>query len=182
MPLAIETQGLHPSTALCLEALQWLHEKRDFSTILDMGCGNGILSVAAAAIWDANVLAVDVSEKALKDAEKNLSEHAILEQVTLLRSDGFTEPLIRKLAPYDLLLCNMLAEFTVETARHIKAYLADDGIAILAGILAWKAEMVETAYKSLGFEIIKQTSNSPWQCYVIGHASAAHKGAIVTKP
>jgi len=169
MPLTIETEGLHPSTGLCLEALQWLHEQRDFVNILDMGCGNGILSVAAAAIWDAKVLAVDISEKAIGDAAENIKKHGLEEQITLLRGNGFSDKLINVESPYDLIICNMLAEFTVETVQEVKKHLAGDGICLLAGILAWKAEEVKTAYSALGFEIIKQIANSPWQAYILRH-------------
>jgi ribosomal protein L11 methyltransferase len=167
MPIAIETAGIHPSTGLCLEALQWLHEDRDFENILDMGCGNGILSTVAASIWEAKVLAVDISEKALADAEKNITDQNVDNLVTLLRSDGFLNPMIRQRSPYDLIICNMLAEFTVETAREVKNHLAKGGICLLAGILAWKADGVETAYAGLGFEIIKEIKNSPWCAYIL---------------
>jgi len=168
MTLAIETEGLHPSSGLCLEAMQWL-ERQDFRHVLDMGCGNGILSVVAATVWDAGVLAVDISEKAIGDAGRNITAHGLEQRITLLRSDGFSHPLIGERAPYDLILCNMLAEFTVEMAPQVKSHLAEGGVCILAGILAWKAGAVETLYNGLGFEIIKQTSNSPWQAYVLRH-------------
>ena len=174
MPLAIETEGLHPSSELCLQALQWLHEQRDFRNVLDMGCGNGILSAVAASVWDAKVLAVDISEKAIADAEQNIAAYELTERVTPLRSDGFSAPEISRRAPYDLILCNMLAEFTVETARRLKTCLAPDGICILAGILAWKAEPVEMTYSALGFETIKEFTNSPWRAYIMR--------SIVTKP
>lgn len=181
MPIAFETEGIHPSTGLCLEALQWLHERQDFHNILDMGCGNGILSVAAAAVWDAQVLAVDISEKALEDAKENIENHEIEQNITLLRSDGFSAPEIEARAPYDLILCNMLAEFTVETALYINKLLASNGFCILAGILAWKAETVEAAYTRLGFEIVHKTGNSPWQAAILRHSSETGKNAIVTK-
>jgi ribosomal protein L11 methyltransferase len=169
MPIAIETKGIHPSTGLCFEALQWLHDQRAFHNILDMGCGNGILSVAAASVWDARVLAVDVSEKALSDATKNIENQEVKDSITLLRSDGFSAPLISQRAPYDLIICNMLAEFSVEEAQKMKKCLAPDGMCILAGILAWKAETVKTVYSSLGFEITKEFSVSPWLAAVLCH-------------
>ncbi len=152
-----------------MKALQWLHEARDFTNILDMGCGNAILSTVAATIWEAKVLAVDISEKALEDAGRNITAHGLDRQITLFRSDGFSDPLIDQRAPYDLIICNMLAEFTVETARQVQKYLAPGGICLLAGILAWKAEAVKTTYSSLGLEIVKEMANSSWQSYVMRH-------------
>ena len=76
MPLAINTQHLHPASALCLEALQWLHAREEFANILEIGCGSGILSVACASIWDANIIAADISPKAVFKANAGLENNA----------------------------------------------------------------------------------------------------------
>jgi len=148
-------------------AMQWLQERGDFSHILEMGCGNGILSVTAATIWDAEVLAADISDKALADAAAHIAANGMENRITLLKSDMFFAPQIKRRAPYDLIICNMLAHQLTQMAPDIRANLAQNGICILSGMLAWLAGDTKTAYKSLGFEIIKEIPNANWLTCVI---------------
>lgn len=174
MTIAIDTQGLHPATELFLEILQELQEEGDFRAILDMGCGNGILSVVAAAIWDAQVVAVDISPKALEDAARNIAANDLGDQVTLLRSDGFAHPAIREHSPYDLIFFNCLAEPIVSMALQLQACLRPGGLAIVGGILAWKAPELEAYYASLGFITLRRFSQQQWHAFVFQSKSALH--------
>jgi len=167
MPIAIDTAGLHPATESCLEALQWLYEEHIFSNILDMGCGNGVLSLAAAGIWNARVLAADIAPQAIADTTKNIARHKLEALVTPLHSDGFAHELIRAHAPYDLIIFNLLAEPIVQMAPEVKSHLAHGGVCILSGILAWLAADVESIYTGLGFTVLKTITRSPWQTYIM---------------
>jgi ribosomal protein L11 methyltransferase len=169
MTIAIDTIGLHPASVLCLEAMHWLHEKTDATNILEIGCGNGILSVAAASIWGAKVIAADISPNAVADTTANIARHGLEAFITAVRSDGFDHPEIRQNAPYDLILCNVLAELLARLGPDIKKSLKTNGYIIMSGILAWKAPELELAYKGLGFEIAHKISNSPWNCYILCH-------------
>jgi ribosomal protein L11 methyltransferase len=167
MTLAIDTQNLHPTTELSLEALQWLQVREGFANILDIGCGNGILSVVAAHAWETKVLAVDISPNAVADTEKTIGEYGLEEQVTVLRSDGFSHPEMHARAPYDLIICNLLADILVRIAPEVKKSLRPGGYAVLSGSLAWMSENVEKGYSSLGFEIVKKIEKSPWCAYIM---------------
>lgn len=167
MSIAIDTIGIHPATECCFEALQWLHERRTFANALDMGCGNGILACAAASIWDAKVIAVDISEQAIADTKKNIAAHQLEHHVTPLRSDGFFEQMIHAKAPYDLILFNLLAEQHVEMAPYVKSHLQNGGVCIASGILAWKAEAVDIVYRQLGFTPLHTIDHLPWRAYIL---------------
>lgn len=167
MHIAIDTVGAHPATSLCIEALQWLQARHAVGNVLDMGCGNGILSVVAASVWNARVLAVDISEKALSDARRHIADNQLENRIKLLRSDGFVERTINEAGPYDLILLNMLAEFAVSQAQAVRACLRPGGFVILSGLLAWKAADTEQSYKALGFELLEKFSESPWQACVL---------------
>lgn len=169
MNIAITAAGLHPTTESCLEALQWLHERREFHNVLDMGCGNGILSVASASLWQAQVLAVDVSEKAVQDTQSMVNEHQLQASVTVAHSNGFNNPLIKKKSPYDLILFNLLAEPIIHMAPMVQANIATNGVVVLSGILAWLEEAVTNTYKTLGFEFIHEITNNPWRTLVACH-------------
>lgn len=132
-----------------------------------MGCGDGMLSLAAAKMWNVQVLAVDISEAAVADARANAAAHRLNHLVTAARSDGLSDPVIKERAPYDLIIFNLLAEPIMEWASEVKSHLAPGGVAILSGILAWKAEPVKTLYETMGFKIIHTLSHSPWEVLVV---------------
>jgi ribosomal protein L11 methyltransferase len=169
--LSVETSGLHPTTASCLEALSWLSERACCKKTLEIGCGNGVLSAVAAAIWQGQVVAADIAEKALEDSRNHLAAQGLLTQVTLLRSDGFSNPKIHQQAPYDLIIGNLLAELQVRFAPHYRQHLSPDGHLLISGILEWKKEEIIMLYKDLGFSIVHQLTASPWHTLILRHAT-----------
>jgi ribosomal protein L11 methyltransferase len=169
MTIAVSTEGLHPTTESCLEALQWLQETKECRNVLDMGCGNGILSVVAASIWDAKVLAADISDKAVEDTRQMAAANGLGDVISVIRSDGIDNHLIKNNSPYDLICFNLLAEPIIKSAPLIKALLAKDGICIISGILRWESEAVINTFKELNIEIYKELSNTPWCTYLLCH-------------
>ena len=167
----VDTHGLHPSTLLCLRALETLHARTDIKSALDMGCGNGILAAVTANIWSANVLAADISPNAVKDAQDALLAQQLQTRVTVVRSDGFSHPEIARNAPYDLIVCNMLADFLLDMAENMHKYAAKQGYLLLSGIFAWRAADIEAAYQTLGFEIQEKFEESPWVATLLRHKS-----------
>ena len=167
MNLTINTDRLHPATASCIEALKLLSATHKFTRILDMGCGSGILSIISAGLWNAGVLAVDVSQEAVAETQRQIIQHQMSNRVQALRSDGFSEKTIGQRAPYDLIIFNLLAEPIARMAPQVKQHLANDGVCILSGILAWLADDVERAYSRLGFRVVKTFSNSPWMTFIL---------------
>lgn len=167
--ITLDTEGLHPSTISCIEALQWLHGREPFKNIAEIGCGNGILSAVAASIWQANVLAADISPKAIEDTKKNIADYKLESLITPIRSDGFTHKDISANAPYDLVIANLLAELQLRMAPDIKKHCRTGGYLLLSGILEWKSAEIEQAYTSLGFEIQHKIINSPWTSYIFRH-------------
>jgi ribosomal protein L11 methyltransferase len=169
VPLTLDTQNLHPTTEACLLAMQRLQDTCEFSTILDIGCGNGILSVVAAHAWDARVLAADISPNAVKDATATVAAYRLEDRIRVIRSDGFSDPQISAGAPYDLVVCNLLADLLLRMAPDVKNSLAPGGYAILSGSLSWLAEGVKQAYLDLGFEIVEEITLAPWVAYLARH-------------
>ncbi len=186
MAFALETQNLHPATLLCLQALQDLPENFRPASVQDLGCGNGILSIVSAEIWpEAQITAVDISPKAVADAEAAVRERKMENRVFVHRNDVFLHlkpDFTRAMPTFDLSLCNLLADIVIPAAPDLKKSVSFGGYIILSGILAWKAPPIESAYTGLGFEIVRKYENSPWVCYTLCHKYETMPKPIVTKP
>jgi len=173
MAFALETQNLHPSTLLCLEAMQNLPEDFSPARALDLGCGNGVLSVVAATRWpEVKIEAVDISPKAVEDAQTAAKEHGIGSRFYVYQNDvlAHLKGYLRVTKDgFDLILCNMLADIVIPLAPHLKGTLKIGGYAVIGGILAWRAAEIEVLYTGLDFEIAAKYEDSPWVAYTLCH-------------
>jgi len=169
MDIAIDASTLHPSTRLALAALEWLETLSEPENILEIGCGNGILSLTAAQLWQARILACDISENAVADTTKNVAEYAPGRDISVIRSDGLKHPQIRAQAPYGLIIANLLAPWQVQMATEIKKCLAEGGNILFSGILAWQQEGLIEALKAIDIHIIQLFSENEWQCVIGCH-------------
>ncbi len=132
--------GTHPTTALCLE---WL-DGADLQgkTIIDFGCGSGILAIAALKRGAARAVAVDHDPQALTATRGNARRNGVLERLETLSPEEF-QPLRA-----DLVLANILANVLIELAPLIKSLVRPGGDLVLSGILHHQAEDVARAYRS----------------------------------
>jgi ribosomal protein L11 methyltransferase len=130
--------GTHPTTALCLE---WL-EAQDLSgkSLIDYGCGSGILAIAALRLGAASAVAVDHDPQALQATRDNARKNQVLERLTT-HLPSTTPP-----QPRELLVANILAGPLMELAPHLCGLLEPGGRFALSGILAEQATRVEAAY------------------------------------
>lgn len=131
--------GTHPTTALCLA---WL-DGRDLTgkTVVDYGCGSGVLAIAAARLGSDHVLAVDHDPQAIVATRENAARNGVTERVYACSSDQF-EP-----TGADIVLANILAGTLIRLAEPLKALIADGGDLVLSGILEDQAETVTAAYR-----------------------------------
>jgi ribosomal protein L11 methyltransferase len=137
--------GTHPTTALCLE---WL-DGADIAgkTMIDYGCGSGILAVAALKLGAARVVAVDHDPQALIATRDNAEANGVAERLTVLGSDE-PDP-----APADIVLANILANVLIELSPRIAPLIKDGGELVLSGILEDQWPAVAEAYRDgLDFE------------------------------
>jgi ribosomal protein L11 methyltransferase len=159
---------LHPSTEGALLALKELAGTERFSKILDIGCGSGLLSLVSAELWpEARILAADISEQAVQDAEANIRQYGLEGRIAVLRGNGFKNPRIAGAAPYSLILCNLLAELLVRIGPEVKSHLAPGGYAVLSGVLSWMYPQVTEAYQTLGFEIAGEIEMGEWKAVIV---------------
>ncbi len=130
--------GTHPTTALCLE---WLdaHPPAGLS-VIDYGCGSGILAIAAAKLGAKSVLAIDNDPQALQATRDNANKNQLGDKIAVSLPDEYYP------APCNLLLANILANPLIELAPRFSKLLLPEASVILSGILAEQATSVIEAY------------------------------------
>jgi ribosomal protein L11 methyltransferase len=130
--------GTHPTTALCLE---WLaSHNMTGKTVIDYGCGSGILAVAAILLGATIAHGVDIDPQALTATHDNACKNGVQDKIHGYLPAQFTPQ------HADVVLANILAKPLIEMAALISGLVAPKGALILSGILAEQAESVMTAY------------------------------------
>jgi ribosomal protein L11 methyltransferase len=130
--------GTHPTTALCLEWLDGL--ELEGRSVIDFGCGSGILAVAALKLGARLAIGIDIDPQALLASQDNAVRNGVADRLTLLAAG---QPLT---AAADVLLANILAEPLLALAPRIKDHVVPGGRIALSGILATQAGAVAERY------------------------------------
>ncbi len=159
--------GEHATTEGCLRALDQMARRRRFSRVLDMGCGAGLLAIAAAKCWPARVLAVDNDPVAVDVARENGCINHVGDRLTALVSEGYAHPAIKMRGPYELILSNILANPLCEMARDLAHHLAPGGTAILAGLLDRQVPEVASSHQTHGLYLREKIKIEPWTILVM---------------
>lgn len=163
--------GHHETTRGCLLALQDIAKRRpaarDVSPVLDMGCGSGVLAMAAAKLWPCRVLGVDNDAPSIRVARDNLRANAVADRVTLLHADGFRDARVRRRGPYGLILANILAEPLCRMAEDVRRHLAPDGLAVLSGLLTRQEREVIARYRAAGLVLERRYRLADWSTLVL---------------
>jgi len=155
--------GHNATTALCLEAIDQMARSRRFARVLDVGCGSGVLAIAAArAHPDARVLAVDNDPLATAVARTNVRLNRVGRRVRVLDADGFRHGALRAAAPFDLVLANILPGPLIALAPAMRRALRPGGVAVLSGLLDAQAREVLATYGAAGFQLAFFRSRAGW--------------------
>ncbi|HET6466835.1 MAG TPA: 50S ribosomal protein L11 methyltransferase [Geminicoccaceae bacterium] len=153
--------GEHGSTRGCLEALAAVPRRP--RRVLDMGTGSGVLAIAAAKRWPtARVLAVDNDPIAVRIALENARLNGVAMRVRTLASEGYDDLRIRRAAPFELILANILADALIQMAGDLARHLAPGGRAVLSGLLDRQAEAVLAAHASRRLRPVGRIDHGPW--------------------
>lgn len=156
--------GLHPTTRGCLRLLQEVEPMPD--RVLDVGCGSGILALAALRLGAHHVDAVDTDRLAAEATRTNAQRNDLAGQVTVRHG---TIP-GRAEATYPLVLANLVAAVLVGLAPHLAAHLAPAGRLIASGIIAARAAEVVAAMEHAGLRVIDRRDDDEWVSLVVAPA------------
>lgn len=159
--------GEHGTTSGCLMALEQMSKKRQFRNILDLGCGSGILAIAAAKLWKSRVLATDIDPIAVRVTRDNAAINRVQAHLDTAVSDGYAADSIRRAAPFDLIVSNILARPLVQFAPDLAAHLAPGGAAVLSGLLVSQEPQVRAAHAMQGLNLVRRIVRGEWCALVL---------------
>lgn len=151
--------GNHETTRLCLEAVERYLKEGD--TVLDVGCGSGILAIASLLLGAGSAVGVDIDETAVKTAKENAEINNVADRFTAITGD-LTEKVTGK---YNLIVANIVADAIMFLSKGVKEFMTPDTVYIMSGIIDTRADEVISAISS-DFEIIEKYEDKGWVCLV----------------
>lgn len=166
--------GSHTTTKLCLAYIEKIDRllTRPYET-LDVGCGSGILGIASNKLSDSHITAIDIDDNAVRVARENFEVNAVPTEKYTLYAGSITDDkaLFSEISTkkYGLLTANIVADVLKSMAPLFKSLLADDGYAVLSGILTVRAEEVAACFEADGFRICERTDEGDWTALLITH-------------
>lgn len=142
--------GHHGTTAGCLLALDAILKRRRPERILDLGCGTGVLAIAAALAAKRKTLATDIDPEAVRVTELNAKLNGVAPLLLGVTAPGLKHTRIAHGAPYDLIFANILARPLISLAHGLASILAPGGNLILSGLTRDQVRWVLAAYRNRG--------------------------------
>jgi len=155
--------GTHETTSLCLRLMEkYLSDFPENKKVLDIGCGSGILSIAAALLGAGEGMAVEIDKDAVSVAAENVKLNGVLNNVSVVQGD-LTKGIDFKA---DIIVANLMADLVMVLAESAANHMEDGGIFISSGILTEKKETVSEAIRNAGFEILEIEEDGEW-CAIV---------------
>lgn len=148
--------GTHETTTLCIKLLEKYAEAQD--KVLDVGCGSGILSIAAALLGIKDILGVDIDPIAVDVSKENVELNGFSDVVKIQWGD-LTKGIDYKA---DVVVANLMADLVMMLANDVAKHLKGKGIFISSGILVEKKGIVSKAIEENGFEIVEILEQGDW--------------------
>lgn len=157
--------GHHGTTVGCLLAFDELLKRERFERVLDVGCGTGVLAIAAAKTGSKVAVGTDIDAPSVRIANENA--HINQANARFVHASGLNDRKVRSQGPYDLVFANILAPPLVALSQDIKEALHIGGVAILSGLLRTQERRVTAAYLSRGFVLERRIHRDAWSALVL---------------
>lgn len=158
--------GSHETTKLCIRQLKKYITSE--STVLDAGCGSGILSILALKLGAKEALGIDIDEIAVKVSEENRAQNNIpIERFSIRQGDvigdrDFAASIDKQ---YDIIVANILADVIIPLSGVIAPLMKQEGVFITSGIINTKEDEVRAALIKNGFDIVETTYMGDWMSF-----------------
>lgn len=166
--------GTHPTTVLCLQALEKTVEEGD--EVVDIGTGSGVLSIGAALLGAGRVAALDLDEVAVTAARDNISLNGLSDKVDVRHGnllDSYE-------GPARVAVANILAEVIITFTDDAYRVLEPGGIFITSGIISQKKDLVKEALLDSGFEIMEVMMMEDWTAIIAKKPEGGRNAALLS--
>ena len=162
--------GKHETTQLCMETLE--RYVKGGEKVLDVGCGSGILGIAAVMLGAESAFGVDIDEVAVRTANENAAVNHVEDKFTAIAGD-----LVDKVdGKYDIVVANIVADAIIALSASVREFMTDDAVYITSGIIDTRADDVKNAIRD-SFDIVEENTLRGWYCFVLKKkAVLTHKG------
>ncbi|MCQ2914548.1 MAG: 50S ribosomal protein L11 methyltransferase [Alphaproteobacteria bacterium] len=160
--------GEHFTTKGCLLGLEDISKFKTPNKILDMGCGSGILGLAAASTFHKPVISADIDPESVRVTLENSANNKLDQYIKASAGDGYHNDLVTQNGPYDLIFSNILANPLIMMAPDLAKNLNKDGLAILSGLLIEQEEDVLKAHYDQGLYLKKKYHFDEWSALIMG--------------
>ena len=157
--------GSHPTTQLCLETLE--NYITPDSTVLDIGCGSGILSIAALLLGARSAFGVDIDSLAVKTAKANALQNGFSDDKFTVVQGNLSDKVNGK---FNVVVANIVADIIMEFNKTVGDFLTDDGVYITGGIIESREDEVLFSFAQNGFEVTDRFENNGWLVFVLKKA------------
>lgn len=158
--------GSHPTTKLCLETLENYIDGN--STVLDIGCGSGILSIASLLLGARRAFGVDIDALAVKTAMNNAAENNLDESRFTAVQGNLSDKVSGK---YSVVVANIVADIIMELNKSVGEFMEENGVYITGGIIEAREDEVLLSFAENGFKVIERFEEKGWLVFVLKKAS-----------
>ena len=152
--------GTHATTKLCLQVLDKVVQGGE--TVLDIGCGSGILSIASLLLGAKSAVGVDIDSLAVKTAKQNAEKNDYYEPQFTAVQGNLAEEISGK---YDICVANIVADVIIRLCENVVDYMNDGALFITSGIIDTRADEVYAALINAGFEVTERFESGGWVAF-----------------
>ncbi len=153
--------GTHDTTRLCLETLDKIIKNGD--TVLDIGCGSGILAIASLLLGATEGFGVDIDELAVKTAKENGKMNGLDEPELKFVCGDLADKVTKQ---YDVVVANIVADIIILFSTQVRAFMKQGAKFIASGIIDTRADEVVNALQNAGLKLVERIEQGGWVCLV----------------
>lgn len=164
--------GDHPTTKMCLAAVEQYAGAG--KRVLDIGCGSGILGIAAAVLGSETVVAADVDPKAPDIVRENAALNGVEDVFQVYVGDVIADSRLRSKmgGGFDLVLANIVADVIIPLAPYVHEFMAPGGVFVCSGIIDGRENDVAAALQEAGLAILRHDHMDEWNAFVCREGEA----------